>query len=61
MGRYYAIAEKQNMAWNIIEMFLKSQFELGKTFICTSADLGGTYALEIETLKEIGAILVFIE
>ena len=40
-------------------MFLKTQFKLGKTFVCTSAKLGGAYAVEIETLKALGTILVF--
>ena len=51
MGKYYAIAEQHGIAWNINEMFLKTQFELGKSFICTSADIAGSYALEIETYK----------
>ncbi len=59
MGKYYAMAKKRGIDWNINEMFLKSQFELGKTFICTSTNIGGSYALEIETLKALGAILVF--
>jgi len=59
MGKYYAIAERHGIAWNINEMFLKTQFELGKSFICTSADIAGSYALEIETLKALGALLIF--
>ena len=38
-------------------MFLKTQYEMGKTFICTSADISGTYALEIETLQVMGATI----
>ena len=38
-------------------MFLNTQYEMGKTFICTSADISGTYALEIETLQVMGATI----
>ena len=57
MWKYYSIAQKNNIAWNINEMFLKTQYEMGKTFICTSADISGTYALEIETLQVMGATI----
>lgn len=59
IGKYYAMAEQHGVAWKINEMFLKTQFELSKSFICTSADIAGPYALEIEVLKSLGALLVF--
>ena len=60
MGKYYdmAIAKNSNLAWKINEMFLKVQVNAGKTFLRTSADIVGSYKLEIDTLKILGAVFI---
>ena len=43
-----------------IKCFLKTQYDLGKKFICTSLDIAGSYAEELKFLKSLEAFTKFI-
>ena len=60
MGKYYDFAVKLKVNKEINEMFLKTQYDLGKKFICTSLDIAGSYADELKFLKSIETFTKFI-
>lgn len=60
MGKYYDFAKELSVHEKINKMFLKTQYDLGKKFICTSLDIAGSYANELKFLKSIEAFTKFI-
>ena len=60
MGKYYDFAVKLKVNKEINEMFLKTQYDLGKKFICTSLDIAGSYKNELKFLKSLEAFTKFI-